>query len=134
MCGIGGIVYWDGREPPADQVRGLVAAHLARFKQYPSDARNSGKTGTAAKPEQIKLAEALDALKPLLADPAVLKVGHDIKDDLSVFARHDVEQRREGRRIALIDRRVVPRPDQEKGETGDGERDDEQRAERFARR
>jgi protein TonB len=37
-----------GRSDNDTNYRGLVAAHLARFKQYPSDARNSGKTGTAA--------------------------------------------------------------------------------------
>ncbi|MEJ0059295.1 MAG: DNA polymerase I [Terricaulis sp.] len=36
---------------------------------------------------QIPLADALAALKPLLEDPSVLKVGHNIKYDLSVLAR-----------------------------------------------
>ena len=30
MCGIGGIVYWDGREPAAEEVRALVSAQHHR--------------------------------------------------------------------------------------------------------
>jgi protein TonB len=37
-----------GRSDYDTNYRGLVAAHLARYKQYPADARSSGKTGTAA--------------------------------------------------------------------------------------
>ncbi|MBL8835630.1 MAG: DNA polymerase I [Alphaproteobacteria bacterium] len=36
---------------------------------------------------QIERGAALAALKPLLADPSVLKVGHNIKFDMEVFAR-----------------------------------------------
>ena len=39
-------------------------------------------------PEQIPLDQALRLLAPLLADPAVLKVGHNIKYDLVVLARY----------------------------------------------
>ncbi len=38
-------------------------------------------------PDQIPLADALAVLKPLFVDPAVLKVGQNIKYDLSIFAR-----------------------------------------------
>jgi len=41
-----------------------------------------------AKPEQMALAEVVAELKPLLADPAVLKVGHNIKYDTVVLERH----------------------------------------------
>jgi protein TonB len=37
-----------GRSDYDTNYRGLVSAHLARYKQYPADARSSGKTGTAA--------------------------------------------------------------------------------------
>jgi len=43
------------------------------------------------RPEQIPLAEALDILRPLLADPAVLKVGQNIKFDLVVLRRNGVD-------------------------------------------
>src|SRR5256714_10229277 len=39
---------------------------------------------------QAAAAEALARLKPLLEDPAVLKVGHDIKSDTLVLARHGI--------------------------------------------
>ena len=39
------------------------------------------------RPEQVPFAEALEILTPLLADPAVLKVGHNIKAATHVLAR-----------------------------------------------
>ncbi len=39
-------------------------------------------------PKQIPMREALDALKPMLEDPAVLKVGQNFKYDLGVFQRY----------------------------------------------
>ena len=41
-------------------------------------------------PEQVPMAAALALLKPLLEDPGVLKVGHNIKYDAAVFARYDI--------------------------------------------
>ncbi|MEM6973730.1 MAG: DNA polymerase I [Pseudomonadota bacterium] len=40
---------------------------------------------------QMALEEALAALRPILADPAILKIGQNLKYDLKVLARHDVE-------------------------------------------
>ncbi|MDI1287907.1 MAG: DNA polymerase I, partial [Reyranella sp.] len=40
---------------------------------------------------QIALKKAIAALKPLLEDPAVLKVGQNIKYDMAVFQRYGVE-------------------------------------------
>ncbi|WP_020699501.1 DNA polymerase I [Reyranella massiliensis] len=42
-------------------------------------------------PDQIPLKTALAKLKPLLEDPAVLKVGQNIKYDMAVFRRHGIE-------------------------------------------
>ncbi len=42
------------------------------------------------RPEQIPLAVTLAALRPLLADDAVLKIGHNLKYDMGVLAQHDV--------------------------------------------
>jgi DNA polymerase I len=39
---------------------------------------------------QIPLRAALDALKPILEDDAILKIGQNIKYDLSVFAQHGI--------------------------------------------
>jgi DNA polymerase-1 len=41
--------------------------------------------------EQIPLADALAALKPLLEDESVLKIGQNLKYDLLVLAQHDIE-------------------------------------------
>jgi DNA polymerase-1 len=40
---------------------------------------------------QIPCEQALDVLKPLLADPSVLKVGHNIKYDMVIFARYGIQ-------------------------------------------
>src|SRR6266851_4936801 len=42
-------------------------------------------------PGQLPLKTVIDMLKPLLEDPAVLKVGQNIKYDMCVFRRHGVE-------------------------------------------
>src|SRR5690606_26522400 len=41
--------------------------------------------------EQISLREALAAVKPLLEDPSVLKIGHNIKYDWLLLSRYGVE-------------------------------------------
>lgn len=41
-------------------------------------------------PAQIPLADALARLKPLLEDPSVLKVGHNIKFDWQIFFQHGI--------------------------------------------
>ncbi len=40
--------------------------------------------------EQIPLDAALDLLRPLLADPSVLKIGHNLKYDMAVLRRYNV--------------------------------------------
>jgi len=42
-------------------------------------------------PQQIPLATALARLKPLLEDPAVLKIGQNLKYDLIMFRRHGID-------------------------------------------
>jgi len=44
-------------------------------------------------PPQVPVGRALDILKPVLEDPAVLKIGQNIKYDLIVLAREGVELR-----------------------------------------
>jgi DNA polymerase-1 len=43
-----------------------------------------------AAPKQIPFERAIALLKPLLEDPSVLKVGHNLKDDYLVLARRDI--------------------------------------------
>ena len=42
-------------------------------------------------PSQISLADLLLALKPILEDPKIKKVGQNLKYDMSVLARYDIE-------------------------------------------
>ncbi len=52
--------------------------------------RHGGSDMFADKPEQIEVSAALEALRPLLSDDAVLKVFHNGKYDLNVLARNGV--------------------------------------------
>ncbi|MBL9054478.1 MAG: DNA polymerase I, partial [Tabrizicola sp.] len=45
---------------------------------------------TALAPGQLPLAETLAALKPLLEDPAILKIGQNMKYDWKIFARQGI--------------------------------------------
>src|SRR5690606_41834198 len=46
-----------------------------------------------ARPVQLTLAQVIAALRPVMADPAVLKVGHNIKYDTVVLERHGLQVR-----------------------------------------
>lgn len=50
-----------------------------------------GGDGGGEAPEQIPLTRALQLLKPMLEDPGVLKVGQNIKYDLLVLSRYDLD-------------------------------------------
>jgi DNA polymerase-1 len=69
-----------------------VALALAPGKAcyVPLDHGAGGDLLVAERPKQVAMAEALAILKPLLEDPSVMKIGHDIKFDLSVMARHGI--------------------------------------------
>ena len=43
-----------------------------------------------AAPDQVSLEQALQALKPVLENPAIAKVGQNLKYDMSVLARYGV--------------------------------------------
>jgi len=51
---------------------------------------HGGNDLAAQRPKQIALKRALEILKPAFEDPAVLKIGHDIKYDVKLLARHGV--------------------------------------------
>jgi len=53
------------------------------------DGGGGGKDAAAA-PEQIALKAAIKALKPMLEDPSVLKIGQNIKYDAQVMAGHGI--------------------------------------------
>ena len=54
------------------------------------DSKGDGDMFGADPPRQIRMSEALNILKPMLEDASVLKIGQNIKYDLSVFARHGI--------------------------------------------
>ena len=54
------------------------------------DLGDGGTDGAAAAPSQVPLEAALALLAPLFEDPAVLKVGHNVKYAVRVLARHGI--------------------------------------------
>lgn len=71
-----------------------LATEPGRACYIPLGHRNpqDGGSGTfdfgGARPQQMTIAEAVAILKPLLADPALRKVGHNLKFDAQVLAQH----------------------------------------------
>jgi len=68
--------------------------------------------GAGLAPDQIKEAEAIALLKPLLEAPGVLKIGHDVKVDMHVFALRGVS-------VAPIDDAMLLSYTLDAGATGD---------------
>lgn len=66
----------------------IPLAHVGSRPQGTLDL--DGDAGADETPEQIPMDQALDLLRPLLADRGVLKIGHNIKYDMEVLARYDV--------------------------------------------
>ena len=54
------------------------------------NAAGDGDMFGADPPRQIRMADALRLLKPLLQDPGVMKIGQNIKYDISIFAAHGI--------------------------------------------
>lgn len=71
-----------------------LATEPGRACYIPLSHRNpqDGGSGTfdfgGARPQQMSIADAVAILKPLLADPALRKVGHNLKFDAQVLAQH----------------------------------------------
>lgn len=65
------------------------------------------------KPEQIDFDTAIARLKELFEDPAVLKIGHNLKYDMGVLTQHDIA-------LAPIDDTIVMSFDLEAGMHGHG--------------
>src|SRR6185436_13594471 len=69
-----------------------IALALApgRACYVPLDHGSGGDLLGGDRPKQIPMAEALAILKPLLEDPSVLKIGHDIKFDVAVMSKYGI--------------------------------------------
>jgi DNA polymerase-1 len=72
-----------------------TAARRARYVPVLSDSGGGGLFGPNQGDGQrgVPLASVVEALGPLLEDPSIAKVGHDLKFDAIVLARHGVELR-----------------------------------------
>jgi DNA polymerase I len=89
-----GFVAVDTETDSKDQVHaGLVGVSLALEPNkacYVPLGHGGGDLLGSDFPQQIPLDAAIARLKPLLEDPSVLKIGHNIKFDMAVLARHGV--------------------------------------------
>ncbi len=87
----------DGLNPMSAKLVGVSLALAPGKACYiPLGHGANNKDLLSEKPKQIELATALQMLKPLLEDPSVLKIGQNIKYDISIFCGHDI-------RVAPID-------------------------------
>ena len=77
-----------GRRRAAYLPLGHRAPGVSKEKQGALDLAGDG--GAALLPDQLALKTALAKLKPLLEDPAVLKVGQNLKSDMWVLERHGI--------------------------------------------
>ena len=68
----------------------IPLGHRASNGQGALDLAGAGSAAASA-PKQIRLKDAIDALRPVMADPAVLKIGQNIKYDATVLARHGLD-------------------------------------------
>ncbi len=76
----------------ADLVGVSLAVQPGRAVYVPLQHRTGdGLFDSGLVPGQIPIAEALAALKPVLEDPATLKIGQNLKYDLLVMRRHGVD-------------------------------------------
>jgi DNA polymerase-1 len=89
-----GQVAVDTETTSTDQMRadlvGISLAIVPGKACYIPVAHGSGDGMFAERPEQLGLAAVIARLNPLFADPAVLKIGQNLKYDLIVLARHGV--------------------------------------------
>ncbi len=87
-----------GADPMQAEMCGVSLAVAAGEAAYvPLGHRQGGEGGAGGlfrgdlAPDQISEAAALEALKPLLRDPGVLKIGHDVKFAWQTFALRGIE-------------------------------------------
>jgi DNA polymerase I len=87
-------------DAPSAMQAGIVGVSVAlapRRARYVPIVSGAQEGLFATRPEPgtsgVDLAEALELLKPVLEDAAILKVGHDLKFDIIVLARHGVTLR-----------------------------------------
>lgn len=84
-----------GLNPSSAELVGISLARVPGEACYvplahrdPQASEAGGLDFGGARPEQMLLAAAVALLQPILADPAILKIGHNLKYDMQVLARH----------------------------------------------
>ena len=78
----------------ADLVGFSLALEPGRACYVPLQHRgDSDLFGGGLVPGQIPVTDALDAIRPMLEDPSVLKIGQNLKYDWIVFKRHNIDVR-----------------------------------------
>ena len=82
----------DSLDPVRARLVGVSLATAPGRACYIPLGHRKGEGLLAEKVEQLDLAAALDQLRPLLADPAVLKIGQNIKYDMLVLRQHGIER------------------------------------------
>ena len=100
----------DSLDSMAANLVGICLATAPGKACYIPLGHRSGDDMFAEAPPQIALADAVARLRPLLSDPSVLKIGHNIKYDLNVLIRH-------GLRVAPIDDTLVMSFDLDAGQS-----------------
>ncbi len=82
----------DGLDPMAAALVGVSLALAPGLACYIPLAHGTKNTDllSAETPAQIDMGTAIELLKPMLEDPAVLKIGQNIKYDISMFAGHGI--------------------------------------------
>jgi DNA polymerase I len=93
-----GVVAFDVETDALDPVRaGLVGFSLAigpnEACYVPLTHRGGDLADGGGRPEQIDFHNAINAIRPLLQNEAVLKIGQNIKYDLTVMAGHGIDVR-----------------------------------------
>ncbi|MCW2336383.1 DNA polymerase-1 [Sphingobium sp. B2D3A] len=78
----------DSLDSMAANLVGICLATAPGTACYIALGHRSGDDMFAEAPPQIPMADAIARLRPLFADASVLKIGHNIKYDLNVLARH----------------------------------------------
>ncbi|HEX7873672.1 MAG TPA: 5'-3' exonuclease H3TH domain-containing protein, partial [Sphingobium sp.] len=90
----GGLLAIDTETDALDSVTsGLVGISLATAPgraAYIPLAHVSSDDMFGEKPPQLPMQQVIDRLRPVLGDPSVLKIGHNIKYDMNVLGRHGI--------------------------------------------
>ncbi len=83
----------DGLDPMSAHLVGVSLALAPGKACYIPLAHGANKIDLLSeeRPKQIEMGVAIELLKPLLEDPSVLKIGQNIKYDISIFRGHDIE-------------------------------------------